>query len=183
MKDHPAIVFDFFGRIAWRFHPFQVCIDHLRRAVETALSRGSNDMGFYCSIFVVVYSIHRGEKLTAVLKEIDYYLQIFDTHKSVVPRNYLLLFRETVSVMIDNEQATSIAAKPVVGDTNESSNKMRDSYFYHKVLQCFWRGHKDRCRYYSEKCLPILGPKGQFNSSMLKFYFGEKMEDVTAYVY
>jgi len=62
-------------------------------------------MGFYCSIFVVQQSIHRGEKLTSVLKEIDYYLQIFDTHKSVVPRNYLLLFRETVSVMIDNEQA------------------------------------------------------------------------------
>lgn len=182
MKDHPAIVFDFYGRIAWRFYPFQVCIDHLRRAVETALSRGSNDMGFYCSIFVVVTSIHRGEKLTSVLKEIDYYLQIFDTHKSVVPRNYLLLFRETVSVMIDNEQAKG-TEEDHFGNMNDLANKLREAVYFHKVIQCFWRGHKDRCRHYSEKCMPILGPKGQFNSCMLKFYAGEKVEDVTAYVY
>ena len=179
----PELFLIFHGRIAWRFEPIQSGINSCRRGFEAGLSNGNSDMSFHCAVQVIKNSIFSGTNLRVILKEIDYYLHLLETYKCELEKNYMLIFRETVSVLIDNGQTTSIAAKPSVGDINDSSNKMRDAYFYHKVLQCFWRGHKDRCRYYSEKCLPILGPKGQLNSSMLKFYFGEKMEDVTAYVY
>eukprot|EP00984_Skeletonema_dohrnii_P038315 scaffold41418_cov172-Skeletonema_dohrnii-CCMP3373.AAC.1 len=87
-------------------------------------------------------------------------------------RNYLLIFRETVSLLIDNGQATSIEATPCAGDLNDPGNRLRESVFFHKALQCFWIGHTERCRYYSEKCMPILGTLAQLNTYMSKFYHG-----------
>jgi hypothetical protein len=78
-----------------------------------------------------------------------------------------------VSLLIDNGQATSIGAKPNYGDLNDPGNKMREAFFVHKAFQCYWFGHTERCGYYSEKCMPILGPLEQFNTYMSKFYHGK----------
>ena len=181
----PELYLYFYGRIAWRFEPIQLGINYCRQAFEAGLSNGNIAMSFHCAIQAIKISFFSGTNLRAILKEIDYYLHLLETYKCELAKNYMLIFRETVSVLIDNgqTQTTSIAAKPVVGDTNDSSNKMREAVFFHKAIQCFWRGYHERCRHYSEKCLQINGQTGQFNSCMLKFYFGEKMEDVTAYVY
>ena len=169
----PAVFFNFYGRIAWCFEPFQVCLENLRRAFETALSQGSHDMGFFISIHVIKTAIFTGEKLTSLLKEIDYYLHLSETYKNVVARNLMLNFRETVSVLIDNGEATSIEAKPSFGDINNKANKMRETMFFHKAIQAFWIGYTDRCRHYGDKCMPILAPLGQFNTYILKFYHGK----------
>ena len=179
----PELFLIFHGRIAWRFEPIQSGINSCRRGFEAGLSNGNSDMSFHCAVQVIKNSIFSGTNLRVILKEIDYYLHLLETYKCELEKNYMLIFRETVSVLIDNGQTTSIAAKPSVGDIKDSSNKMRGAVFFHKAIQCFWRGYHERCRHYSEKCLQINGQTGQFNSCMLKFYFGEKMEDVTAYVY
>jgi hypothetical protein len=156
----------FYGWVAWHFEPFQVCADKTRRAFEIALSSGHVDIAFDCSFHVVRYAIFSGENLRSLLKEIDYYLHLLVTYNSEVARNYLLTFRETVSLLIDNGQATRIGAKACYGDINDPGNKMRESYFFHKAIQCYWLGHTERCQYYSEKCMPILGPLGQLNTCL-----------------
>ena len=175
MPDHiPIGFFNFYGWVAWRFEPFQVCADKTRRAFEIALSSGDVDTAFYCSAHIAKYAIFSGENLRSLLKEIDYYLHLLGTYKSEVARNFLLTFRETVSLLIDNGQATSIGAKAYYGDLDDPGNKMRESFFFHKAIQCYWLGHTERCRYYSEKCMPILGPLEQFNTYMSKFYHGKE---------
>jgi len=171
----PLVYFNFYGRVAWRFEPFQVCADKTRRAFEIALSSGHVDIAFYSSFHVAKYAIFSGENLRSLLKEIDYYLHLLGTYKSEVARNYLLNFRETVSMLIDNGQATSIEAKACVGDLNDPGNKMRESFFFHKAFQCYWLGQAERCRYYSEKCMSILGPLEQFNTYISKFYHGKEV--------
>jgi hypothetical protein len=174
VPDHiPIGFFNFYGWVAWRYEPFQVCADKTRRAFEIALSSGDVDTAFYCSFHVAKYALFSGESLRSLLKEIDYYLHLLGTYKSEVARNYLLTFRETVSLLIDNGQATSIGAKAYYGDLDDLGNKMRESFFFHKAIQCYWLGHTERCRYYSEKCMPILGPLEQFNTYMSKFYHGK----------
>jgi hypothetical protein len=172
----PSVYFNFYGRVAWHFEPIQVCADKTRRAFEIALSSGHVDIAFYCSFHVVKYAIFSGENLRSLLKKIDYYLHLLVTYKSEVARNYLLTFRETVSLLIDNGQATRIGAKACYGDINDPGNKMRESLFFHKALQCYWLGHTERCQYYSEKCMPILGPLGQLNTYMSKFYHGKEAD-------
>ena len=174
MPDHiPIGFFNFYGWVAWRFEPFQVCADKTRRAFEIALSSGDVDTAFYCSAHIAKYAIFSGENLRSLLKEIDYYLHLLGTYKSEVARNFLLTFRETTSLLIDNGQATSIGAKAYYGDLDDLGNKMREVFFFHKTIQCYWLGHTERCRYYSEKCMTILGPLEQFNTYMSKFYHGK----------
>ena len=174
----PVVYLNFYGRVAWRFEPFQVCADNLRQAFETALSLGQVDIAFYCSAHAIKYAIFSGTNLRSLLKEIDYYLHLLETYKCEVARNFLLTFRETVSILIDNGQATSIEAKACIGDLNDPETKMRESVFFHRVVQCYWVGHTERCQHFSEKCLPILAPLGQFNTYLSKFYHGKEAEQV-----
>ena len=171
---YPLFYLNYYGRVAWRFESLQVCTDKLRRAFEAALSLGHVDIAFYCSIHVIKNSIFSGASLRSILKEIDYYLHLLKTYKIETARTFLLIFRETVSLLIDNGQATSIEATPCAGDLSDPGNKLRESAFFHKAVQCLWVGHTERCRYYSEKCMPILGPLAQLNTYMSKFYHGKE---------
>ena len=174
----PVILLNFNGWVAWRFEPFQVCGDKTRRAFETALSLGNVGLAFYCSFHVIKYAIFSGANLRSLLKEIDYYLHLLKTYKREVPRNYLLNFRETVSLLIDKGQATSIEAKACIEDLNNPDNRMRESLFFYKAVQCYWVGHTERCKYFSEKCMPILAPLEQLDTYLSKFYHGKEV-DVT----
>ena len=174
----PVVYFFFYGRIAWRFEPFQVCGDKTQQAFETSLSLGRVDVAFFCLIHAIKYAIFSGANLRSLLKEIDYYLHLLDIYKIELARNYLLTFRETVSLLIDSGQATSIEAKACIGDPDDPGNKLRETVFFYKTVQCYWVGHTERCQHFSEKCVPILGPLGQLNTCMSKFYHG-KAADVT----
>ena len=170
----PVFFFYFYGRIAWRFEAFQVCGDKTRQAFETALSLGHVDFAFYCSIHAIKYAFFSGANLRTLLKEIDSYLHLLDIYKIEVVRNYLLTYRETVSVLIDNGQTTSIEAKSCMGDPNDPGNKLRETMFFFKAVQCYWVGHTERCQHFSEKCVPILAPLGQLNTCMSTYYYGKE---------
>ena len=170
---YPWFYLIYYGRLAWRFEPLQVCADMLRRAFETALSLGQVGTAFYCSTHSIKSLFYSGARLRSILKEIDYYLHLLETYKSEASKNFLLIFRETVSLLIDNGKTTSIESTPCVGDLDDPGNKLRESALFHKVIQCLWVGHAQRCRYYSEKCVPILAPLAQLTTFMSKFYHGK----------
>ena len=178
---YPLFYLNYYGRLAWRFEPLQVCADKTRRAFEAALSLGQVDTAFYCAAHSIKSLLFSGARLRSILKEIDYYLHLLETYKSEVSKNFLLIFRETVSLLIDNGKTTSIESAPCVGDLNDPGNKLRESALFHKAIQCLWVGHAQRCRYYSEKCAPILAPLAQLTTYMSKFYHGKTADVTTEY--
>ncbi len=157
---------NFYGRIAWRFEPFQVCGDHLRRGFESGLSSGSV-RGFNSAYHAVKSGIISGEKLVSLLKEIDFYLHLLKTYKDEIMRNVLLFGRETVSVLIDKGEATSIDAEVV------PINASQEPVFFHQAYRAFWSGYTVRCHHFFEKCSQLSGQYVQFNSFILKFYHGK----------
>ncbi|KAK1746264.1 hypothetical protein QTG54_002871 [Skeletonema marinoi] len=170
----PELYFNFYGRIAWRFEPFQAGIDKLRQGFEAGLSSGHADMGLHCAIQVIKTTILSGANLSSILKEIDYYLHLLKT-KSEVTRNFLRVFRKTVSLLIDNGEATSTAADPCigVGDLNDQNRKLRDAVLQHSVIRCYWSGHNERCRNFGEKCKHLFGQGRQSTSYIAQFFFGK----------
>ena len=172
-EQYPLFYLDYYGRIAWRFEPLQVCADELRRAFEAALSLGQVQTAFNCAAHSIKSLIFSGANLNSILKEIDYYLHLLKTYKSEVSKNFLLIFRETVCLLIDNGKTNSIESAPCVGDLNDPAIKQRESALFHKAMQCMWIGHAQRCRYYSEKCVLILAPLAQLTTYLSKFYHGE----------
>lgn len=163
----PDLYVYFYGRIAWRFEPLQAGIDKLRQGFEAGLSSGHADMGLHSAVQVIKNTICMGANLTSILKEIDYYLHTMETYKSAMGRTFMLIFRETVSTLIDNGEATGIGANPSVGDLNDQKNKFRESVLYHSAIRCYWLGHTERCRYYSEKCMIGMKPVGHGGNNIM----------------
>eukprot|EP00577_Skeletonema_sp_RCC1716_P032755 CAMPEP_0113434260 /NCGR_PEP_ID=MMETSP0013_2-20120614/35489_1 /TAXON_ID=2843 ORGANISM="Skeletonema costatum, Strain 1716" /NCGR_SAMPLE_ID=MMETSP0013_2 /ASSEMBLY_ACC=CAM_ASM_000158 /LENGTH=222 /DNA_ID=CAMNT_0000324239 /DNA_START=235 /DNA_END=900 /DNA_ORIENTATION=- /assembly_acc=CAM_ASM_000158 len=168
----PELYFNFYGRIAWRFEPFQAGIEPLRQGFEVGLSSGNKDMGLHCLIHTVKNALFSGASLKSTLKEIDYNLHLLKTYKSEVTNNFMLNFRETVSLLIDNGEATSIPEKAVFGDLNDPGNKPREAFFHHAVIRAYWSGYTERCGYCIQKCMNLFGQGAQPIACVAKFFFG-----------
>jgi hypothetical protein len=106
-----------------------------------------------------------------VLKEIDHYLKLTETHTSKLNEQYLLYFRETVSVLIDKGHATSTHDKPSFG--HYDSYLAGASLLVQQAIRAYWFGFTERCHHFIDRCLPLIGQEGQFNSYLLKFYYGK----------
>ena len=156
------------GHLEW----FHAGVQRLRVCFDSALSSGNAEMGFFCALQLVIFSILSGEKeLTSLLKDIDYYLHLLETYKSEISKKYLLSYRETVSMLIDKGEATSIEAKEYLGDANDPGNKFMDTYYCQQVLRNFWLGYGERCRHFAKKGFARI-PQGKYFFHIIKFYYG-----------
>ncbi len=170
----PELYSCFYGRIAWRFEPFHVCAENLRRGFETGLSTGLSDVGLHCAFHTVKIGIIIGANLKSLLKEIDYYLHLLKPYKNGNLKNLILNSRETVSLLIDNGEATGIEEKAVFGDSSDKGNNMFDALlFYHQAFRAYWSGYTDQCRYYSEKHLSITSQEVRVITMQVEFYHGK----------
>ena len=167
----PEIYSAVHGRIAWRFEPFHSGAEGLRRGFEAGLSHGNSDMGLHCAVYAIKNLILCGANLRSLLKEIDYYLHLTEKHTTQpIIYDYMLNFRETVSLLIDNGHATSIEA-----EVNTENKLLREAVLLHSAIRCFWLGQTERCQYFSEKCMSLTAQGGNSTSYVAKFYSG-KME-------
>jgi hypothetical protein len=166
----PEIYSAVHGRIAWRFEPFHSGAEGLRRGFEAGLSHGNSDMGLHCAVQAIKNLILCGANLRSLLKEIDYYYYLSEKYASELIRNTFLIFRETVSLLIDNGHATSIEA-----EVNTENKLLREAVLLHSAIRCFWLGQTERCQYFSEKCMSLTAQGGNSTSYVAKFYSG-KME-------
>lgn len=131
-------------------------------------------MGLHCAFHMVKYGIISGANLKSLLKEIDYYLHLLKTHKNATLENLILNSRETVSLLIDNGEATGIEEKAVFGDSSDKGNNMFDALlFYHQSFRAYWSGYTDRCRYYSEKHLSISSQEVRLIKMQVELYHGK----------
>ncbi len=172
----PELYTNFYGRIAWGFEPFHVCAINIRRGFEAGLSSGHVDMGLDCAFHAIKITFASGANLKSILKEIDYYLHVSKTYKNANIQNPLIKCRETVSLLIDNGEATSIEEKAVVRDSNNNENTVYDALsFYHQVVRAYWSGYTDQCRYYCEKHLSISSQEVRFIRIQVEFYHGKEV--------
>ena len=173
----PELYNNFYGMIAWRFESFQEGVIRLRQGFEAGLSFGQIDQGLHCLIHRIKLAIVSGANLKSTLKEIDYYLHLLKTYKSIITTNAMLWFRETLSLLIDKGEATSIEEKAAFGDLNGKSYNLRAMSLYHKVIRAFWSGYTEQCRYYSEKYMSISLEEVRFlNKSQVEFYHGKEAD-------
>ncbi len=158
------------GHLEW-IHPIA---QRLRTCFDSALSSGNANTGFLCATQSINFSILSGEKgLNSLLKEIDYYLHLLETYKSEVSKKYMLLARETVSILIDKGEASSVSGKEsqCVSDVNDPADKFLDTYYCHQTLRNFWLGYGERCRHFALK-LFARTRKGSYLHHISKFYYG-----------
>ena len=86
----------------------------------------------------------------------------------------MLIFRETVSILIDKGEATSIEEKAVYADADAKEygkDKLFQSSLCHKALRSFWLGHHERCNHYMKDILTYY-TNGSVIELTSRFYNG-----------
>ena len=159
---------------AGSLEPFHSCAAGCREGFQSGLSSGTANMAFYCAVLAAHFSFVSGEKdLCSLMAEIDYYLQLLETYKSDLAKNFLLCIRETISTLIDKGEATSIKAEASYGDLDDPGNKLLETYNFYQMLRNFWQGFSKRAQYYVEKYDAMTRPKTNCDNYIMKFYHGK----------
>mmetsp|Transcript_23122 Transcript_23122/g.33019 ORF Transcript_23122/g.33019 Transcript_23122/m.33019 type:complete len:804 (-) Transcript_23122:247-2658(-) len=156
------------------------CSNKLRKGFASGLSSGDANTAFFCASHGVYFSIISAEKdLTSLLKEIDYYLLLLETHKSELTKKFLLCFRETVATLIDRGETTGIDAKLSYADAYDlgPGNKLLASLYFQEVFRNYWLGYTERCHHYAQKSMSI-SKQENFSTSIMKFYHGLNILDI-----
>lgn len=174
----PEVYLNFYGGIAWRFETFQVCADYLCRGFETGLSTGNTHAAWLCALQATLLSIISGANLKSLLNKIDYYLHLSKTFNIEIGKNLLLVYRESLSILIDKGEATGIEAKPTLGDINDPGNKLRVIFYRHEAVRAFWLGYTERCQHCCQKILHGVQDDARLLKFQLEFYYGKEKEDV-----
>ena len=159
---------------AGSIEPFHSCAAGCREGFQSGLSSGTANMAFYCAALAAHFSLISGEKdLCSLMAEIDYYLQLLETYKSDLAKNFLLCIRETISTLIDKGEATSIKAEASYGDLDDPGNKLLETYNFYQMLRNFWHGFSQRSEYFYGKYVAMTRPKINCDNYIMKFYHGK----------
>ena len=102
-----------------------------------------------------------GANLQNLLQECDYYLTMANKYEIVFSKTLLLLFRESISVLIGKNEA---------GNPVTEHALIRESVYFQRAVQSYWLGFTERCQHYVEKMLQMK-KAGHLRPAIL-FYHG-----------
>ena len=160
------------GYLEW----FHSGVHRSRSAFESALSSGNVYNGFLCAAQVASLSIISGEKkLSLLLNEIDYYLNLLQTYNNEMTKIFLLMYRKTVSMLIDKGEATSLATSAGPEPVNEGDatpQAVLDMVYINETIQTHWLGYKERCCHFAKKCFDSLSNFYHEHRVIVLFYHG-----------
>ena len=111
---------------------------------------------FYSATMFSKLAFFSGENLQALLKDINYYIDVMKTLNNKNSLPYLLQLRETVSILIDKGQHTESQSNAEtlcegVSSCTAEVEKWQEGMLVNRTLQAFWCGHAQRCNHYATK--------------------------------
>ena len=119
-------------KVAFHTEPLQLCCDMFRQGLGLALSIGQRHPAFLNIISHVRFLLMSGHNLRALLDKVDYYLGLAATYKNDFAKNYLSLFHNTISILIDKGESTSSSHYSI--DILQTSNSSEATHF-HRAIQ------------------------------------------------
>jgi len=162
--------FVYYGFVAHYTDPIQSCDDMLEKGFQNGMSNGDTFSAFFCANHHIRLSLIGGANLQSLLRDTDYYLNIVGQHDNTVSKRYFLIFRETISTLINKGSPRKGNGE---AESNETLCNIRHSETvnFHKALQSFWLGYAERSHHYVTKLLQISGC-GRHHRYIITFYHG-----------
>lgn len=155
--------FQYYALVAYYSEPFQRCHDMLKEGVEAGMCCGDIRYSFLNGLNQIRLGLMSGRNLEELRKEIEYYLSLMGKHKENQTKALILMFHETISLLISNRQYT--APTVAVGSIIPPSQ-----HCFHKVLQSFFMCRSERCNHFAEKIMQ--SPEGgRQNNIFILFYY------------
>mmetsp|Transcript_7945 Transcript_7945/g.17919 ORF Transcript_7945/g.17919 Transcript_7945/m.17919 type:complete len:1329 (+) Transcript_7945:91-4077(+) len=170
----PNLYVVYYGLVAFYSKPLQNTIDMLRQGFDVGMSLGDSGTAFLNATQQVKNSIIAGENLPTLLKKVDYYLELTDLYKNELTKTYLLIFRDTISTLIDKGESTSSKSNSNDATVENAMNNAHCSktMYFHRAIQAYWLGHSERCHHYIGKVLQMSNATEGLNGIVITYIHG-----------
>jgi len=168
------VYFVYFGMVAFYTEPLQSAAEMLRQGFDMGMSVGCRSSALLNGIQHIKLSLIGGEKLDALLDQVDYYLELADLYEHELGKTYLSTFRGTISLLIDKGESTSSKTNSNNAPTGNStkSSTMSETMYFHRAVQAFWLGHTERCQHFVGKALRLSFVTERLSNIMITFIHG-----------
>ena len=123
------------------------------KGFECGIVSGNFSGGFISACGHIKFSVVAGVKLPTILEKIDAYLAMMNKHGNQRGKAVLLLFRDTVSILMGKECTINMAEEEKVTLPDEV-------LYYHRALRAFWKGHYERSNHFAERVFEGLDEFG-----------------------
>jgi hypothetical protein len=151
----PFVYYIYYGLVAFHTEPLQLCADKLRQGFDAGMSAGESSAAFINSSQHIKTSFIAGEKLSTLLEQVDYYLELTDLYKNRSTKTHLLIFRDTISTLINKGNSTSNLNQSCGENEVQTGLHTLRMMDFHSALLAFWKGYSERCQHYLVKVLQI----------------------------
>ena len=159
--------------VAFTTEPLQVVALKLRQGFDAGMSAGNSATAFVNGTQHIIVSYYAGETLQKILQKIDDYLTLTNLYKHKLIKSLLLIFRDTISTLIDQGKSTSSNTDSICNENAAETNvHTLRSIFFHRASQAFWLGHTERCHHYFLKVLQLSDVIAKLANIIAIFYQG-----------
>ena len=175
----PVVYLSFYGMVAWAAsEPIMYCADQLYRGFQIGMSVGQPTIALMNGLHYIQKSFVGGRNLLALSKDIDYQLELSETHDDSRAKRFMGLFKETLCQIIDKNKAradtTTLSNEGTSGALDEALKieGFAEVVYFHRVIQSYWLGYADRCHYFAQKSTRGDAAVGKLLRLVANFYHG-----------
>ncbi len=151
----PVVYLGFYGMVAFNSEPIMHCADQLHMGFQIGMSVGEPTIALMNGLHYIQKSFVGGRNLVVLSNEIDYQLEISETHDDNRAKRFMGLFKETLCQIIDKNKAradtTTLSEGAGALDEAIKIEGFSEVVFFHRVIQSYWLGYHDRCHYFSQR--------------------------------
>ncbi|KAL7464820.1 hypothetical protein ACHAXS_005146 [Conticribra weissflogii] len=173
VADSASLVYmSVYSTIATLVEPFQACADMLGRGSELALSKGDSVMAAANLVQMIPLLLFGGLNLTFLKQEIVSQLTRENQNSQKAFTPYLLIFQDTLSVLVGDQEALSPTMEADLLDKRSNTVPLDylDCLSHLRLMSSYWLGQYERAKHYAEK--KIGKGRVQFRIITSEFYYG-----------
>jgi len=161
-----------YSTVATLVEPFQACADMLHEGYKLALTKGDSVMAAVNLVQMVPQLLFGGTKLTSLKQEIISQLNRENQNSQKAFTPYLLIFQDTLSVLVGDQEALSPTMEADLIDKRSDTVPLDylDCLSHLRLLSSYWLGQYERAKHYAEK--KIGKGRVQFRIITSEFYHG-----------
>lgn len=173
VADSASLVYmSVYSTVATLVEPFQACADMLHRGYELALTKGDSVMAAVNLSQMVPQLLFGGTNLKFLKQEVISQLNRENQNSQKAFTPYLLIFQDTLSVLVGDQKALSPTMEADLIDKRSNTVPLDylDCLSHLRVISSYWLGQYERAKHYAEK--KIGKGRVQFRIITSEFYYG-----------
>jgi predicted ATPase len=136
----PAVYLHFYGMVAHHKEPILDVSDKLHKGFQIGMSVGDSTIALMNGLHYIQKSFVGGRNLNVISKDIEYQLELCDTHGDRRTKRFMSLFNETICQVKAKTDIISTGEGAAEQDEAMKIEGFSEVILFHRIIQTFWLG-------------------------------------------